>query len=151
MSSNPQNKVSVWGVAIGGSLLIHFVLLGLLAMTAGGSGVEETPPPAEPTPAPAATSEDGGQGTARPTTPPTKPITPAAPTQGSAAPRATAEAATEGEVVTYVVKQGDNLTRIARACGSTVTELAELNGKPVKRLEKLWVGQKIKLPRPISE
>lgn len=54
-------------------------------------------------------------------------------------------------MVTYVVKQGDNLTKIARACGATVPELAELNGKPIKRLEKLWVGQKIKLPRPISE
>ncbi|HBJ59526.1 MAG TPA: hypothetical protein DDY72_03525, partial [Verrucomicrobia bacterium] len=61
-----------------------------------------------------------------------------------------AESPAAGPVL-YEVRQGDNLTRIARACGSTVAELAALNGKPVKRLEKLWVGQKIKLPRPIAE
>ncbi len=126
-------------------MLIHFVLLGLLAMTAGGNS---TPPesPAEPTPLPAATSGSGaeggggGQGTARPTRAATSDATTPAPSSTS-----------QDEVVTYVVKQGDNLTKIARACGATVPELAELNGKPIKRLEKLWVGQKIKLPRPISE
>ncbi len=129
-------------------MLIHFVLLGLLAMTAGGNA---TPPeaPAEPTPLPAATSGSGaegggGQGTARPT----RAATPAA-SATTVAP--STSSTSQDEVVTYVVKQGDNLTKIARACGATVPELAELNGKPIKRLEKLWVGQKIKLPRPISE
>ena len=154
MSSNPQNKVSVWGVAIGGSLLIHFVLLGLLAMTAGGNSTPPEPPAELPAPAPAASAsaaegDNGGQGTARPT----RVVTPAAPRQSSAAttPASSTSSSSQDEVVTYVVKQGDNLTKIARACGATVPELAELNGKPIKRLEKLWVGQKIKLPRPISE
>jgi LysM repeat protein len=46
----------------------------------------------------------------------------------------------------YVVKRGDTLTALARDCGLTVSELAELNGKSVKKLSNLWVGQKIKLP-----
>ena len=150
MSSNPQNKVSVWGVAIGGSLLIHFVLLGLLAMTAGGNSTPPEPPAELPAPAPAASgSAAEGGGGAEGTPPPTRAVTPAAPRQSSAA--TSTSTVSQDEVVTYVVKQGDNLTKIARACGATVPELAELNGKPIKRLEKLWVGQKIKLPRPISE
>ena len=137
-------------------MLIHFVLLGLLAMTAGGNSTPPEPPAELPAPAPAASAsaaeggngaegDNGGQGTARPT----RVVTPAAPRQSSAA--TTTSTVSQDEVVTYVVKQGDNLTKIARACGATVPELAELNGKPIKRLEKLWVGQKIKLPRPISE
>lgn len=146
--SNPQNKISVWGVAIGGSLLIHFVLLGLLAMTAGGNAPEpsvtDAPAPREEMPRPSAESS-----AAEPV-----PSGSAAPRTGTTPIRDTASRTEEvktGETVTYVVKQGDNLTRIARACGATAAELAELNGKPLKRLEKLWVGQKIKLPRPISE
>ena len=131
-------------------MLIHFVLLGLLAMTAGGNSTPPEPPAELPAPAPAASAsaaegDNGGQGTARPT----RAVTPAAPRQSSAA--TSTSTVSQDEVVTYVVKQGDNLTKIARACGATVPELAELNGKPIKRLEKLWVGQKIKLPRPISE
>ncbi len=127
-------------------MLIHFVLLGLLAMTAGGNSTPPESPAELPTPAPAASGSgaeggDGGQGTTRPTRAATSDATTPAPSTSSS----------QDEVVTYVVKQGDNLTKIARACGATVPELAELNGKPIKRLEKLWVGQKIKLPRPISE
>ncbi len=125
-------------------MLIHFVLLGLLAMTAGGNATPPEPSAELPTPAPAASGSgaEGGQGTARPT----RAATPAA-----SATTVAPSTSSQDEVVTYVVKQGDNLTKIARACGATVPELAELNGKPIKRLEKLWVGQKIKLPRPISE
>lgn len=133
--ANPQDKVSIWGVAIGGSLLIHAVILGLLALTSGGGTTppEEEVVPPEQVAGDVAPEPGGGSGETE---------TPVA------APAAESPAA--GPVL-YVVRQGDNLTRIARACGSTVAELAELNGKPVKRLEKLWVGQKIKLPRPIAE
>ena len=133
--ANPQDKVSIWGVAIGGSLLIHAVILGLLALTSGGGTTppEEEVVPPEQVAGDVAPEPGGGSG--------------ATETQ-VAAPAAESPAA--GPVL-YEVRQGDNLTRIARACGSTVAELAALNGKPVKRLEKLWVGQKIKLPRPIAE
>ena len=138
-------------------MLIHFVLLGLLAMTAGGNSTPPEPPAELPAPAPAASASaaeggggaEGDNGGAEGTPPPTRVVTPAAPRQSSAA--TSTSTVSQDEVVTYVVKQGDNLTKIARACGATVPELAELNGKPIKRLEKLWVGQKIKLPRPISE
>ncbi len=155
--ANPQDKVSIWGVAIGGSLLIHAVILGLLALTSGGG---TTPPEEEVVPpeqvAGDVAPEPGGRsaGTVMPSRRNGDAVAPE-PGGGSgatetqvAAPAAESPAA--GPVL-YEVRQGDNLTRIARACGSTVAELAALNGKPVKRLEKLWVGQKIKLPRPIAE
>lgn len=50
----------------------------------------------------------------------------------------------------YVVKRGDNLTRIAARDGSTIAELAKLNGTTVKKLSNLWVGQKIRLKNGIE-
>lgn len=46
----------------------------------------------------------------------------------------------------YKVKQGDNLTRLARNAGTTTAELARLNGVDEKELAKLKIGQTIKLP-----
>lgn len=51
----------------------------------------------------------------------------------------------EPETEDYVVKSGDNLSRIARDCGSTVDELADLNGTTVKKLANLRIGQVIKI------
>lgn len=51
-----------------------------------------------------------------------------------------------GKTKVYVVKRGDTLTALAKECGLTVQELAALNGKTVKKMSNLWVGQKIKLP-----
>lgn len=45
----------------------------------------------------------------------------------------------------YVVKQGDNLTKIARAHGTTAEAIAKANGKSLSAMNMLWVGQKIKL------
>ena len=43
----------------------------------------------------------------------------------------------------YTVKAGDNLSRIAKAHGTTVKELCELNG--IKDPNKISVGQKLSL------
>ena len=45
----------------------------------------------------------------------------------------------------HVVKAGDTLTKIARLYGTPPEALAELNGKTLKAMNKLAVGQKIKL------
>ncbi len=45
----------------------------------------------------------------------------------------------------YVVRSGDTLTKIARRFGMTPEELAKINGKPLRKMDVLWVGQKIKL------
>ena len=45
----------------------------------------------------------------------------------------------------YVVKQGDTLTKIARGFGTTPEDIAKANGKPVRQMDKIWVGQKIRL------
>ena len=50
------------------------------------------------------------------------------------------------KTVPYVVKRGDTLTAIARECGMTIPELAKLNGKSVKKLSDLKVGQRLKIP-----
>ena len=50
------------------------------------------------------------------------------------------------KTVVYTVKRGDTLTAIARDCGLTGPELAELNGKSVKKLSNLKIGQRLKLP-----
>ncbi len=45
----------------------------------------------------------------------------------------------------HVVRQGDTLTKIAKKYGTTPAALAKLNGKKLRQLNVLWVGQKIKL------
>ena len=50
-------------------------------------------------------------------------------------------------VIAYTVKKGDSLTALAKRSSCTMTELAKLNGKSVKALSNLRIGQKIKLPK----
>jgi len=45
----------------------------------------------------------------------------------------------------HIVRQGDTITKIAKDYGMTPEEIARINGKPLKRLNNIWVGQKIKL------
>jgi len=46
----------------------------------------------------------------------------------------------------YTVKKGESLTEIAKRCGCTVGDLAKLNGKSLKKMSLLYVGQRIKIP-----
>ena len=50
-------------------------------------------------------------------------------------------------VETHVVKKGETLSSIAKACGCTIAELAKLNGASLKKLSNLRVGQRIKVPQ----
>lgn len=43
----------------------------------------------------------------------------------------------------YVVKKGDNLTKIAKECGTTINKLAALNN--IKNKNLIYVGQKLKI------
>ena len=45
----------------------------------------------------------------------------------------------------YEVKQGDTITKIAKMFATTPEELARINGKPLKKLNLIWVGQKIRI------
>ena len=51
--------------------------------------------------------------------------------------------------MTYVVKKGDNLTKIAKQNGLSLTKLLELN-KQIKNPDLILVGQKINLPSSSS-
>src|SRR5699024_1895395 len=48
----------------------------------------------------------------------------------------------------YTVKKGDTLSHIAKRHGTTVNRLASLNN--IKDVNKIYVGQKIKLPGGVS-
>ena len=45
---------------------------------------------------------------------------------------------------TYTVQSGDNLTRIAKKFGTTVSAIAQLNG--IKDVNKIYVGQVLRIP-----
>lgn len=47
----------------------------------------------------------------------------------------------------YVVRQGDTVTKIAKVFGTTPEELAKINGRTTRQMDKIWVGQKIRLRR----
>lgn len=52
-------------------------------------------------------------------------------------------AASKAKANVYVVKRGDTLGAIAKKYGTTVTQLASLNG--IKNVNKIYVGEKIKV------
>jgi murein DD-endopeptidase MepM/ murein hydrolase activator NlpD len=64
-----------------------------------------------------------------------------APAKAKAAPKPKAAPAPAGN--TYTVKKGDNLTKIAKAHGTTVASLVKLNG--IKDANKIAIGQVLKV------
>jgi murein DD-endopeptidase MepM/ murein hydrolase activator NlpD len=71
---------------------------------------------------------------------------PAAPAKASATPKpakAKAPAKPKAKAKTYTVVKGDNLTKIAKANGTTVAALVKLNG--IKDKNKINIGQVLKV------
>lgn len=154
--------INRWAVAIVGSLIIHIVVA--CYFFSGNTGRAPDPvdanasvttesnatsdPAAKPEatdPAPPPVTEEP-----RPVRPTTRPPRTNANTRNTAPATAanTPPAATDAaapKTKSYRVKKGDNLTHIARDCGSTPAELAKLNGVSEKQLANLKVGQIIKI------
>lgn len=151
-----------WPLALGLSLAGHVVALGLFWMIARPSedpaaedGTEKSPPAA----AAAAADAQPGQAADVPA-PPTPPTPPVTPPSTPPAPRQVSSTATRSATVTpppgntaasadeagetYVVKPGDGLSRIAKACGCTQDDLIRLNGAKARRLQP---GQQLKVPK----
>jgi LysM repeat protein len=100
-----------------------------------------TPPasaaPMPMAPAPAAPTPEPSAATVQPSARSLEPLPPTETPAPNLAP--------EGPREIYVVKRGDNLTRIAAAHGTTIRALRAVNGLTSDRI---LVGQKLKLPRP---
>lgn len=121
-----ENKQLRWTFAIGLSLALHVVIVLLMA----GVGGDDTPSaPSHSTPSPSISAPDVEE-TPKIEPPPVVPAV--------------------LQFKTYVVKAGDNLSKIAKLDGSTLAELAELNETDVKTLSRLQVGQKIKVKNGID-
>jgi len=74
---------------------------------------------------------------------------PAAPAPGADAPKAAGKAASAAAGGTYVVKNGDALSKIAAAHGVKTKALMEANG--IKDANKIFIGQKLKIPGAAAE
>ena len=154
-----SDRAMLWTVAVAASLGLHALiivaLLGFGAFSGEGDGpaseqpkkpevaaAEQAKPREQTSPAPSQTSG----------TVPTQ-ITGTVPAQ-TPAPSAAASAETSGTVPAdekfYIVKSGDNLSKIANLDGSSIAELAELNGKSIKELSMLRVGQQIRVKNGIN-
>lgn len=154
-----------WPMAIGASVLVHAIILGLMCMSSSpgeelptgddpAAPVVETPAPAASAPAapPAATTTPSVSAPApasapspaptapKPTVTPAPALPPAVPIPSPASPAL-------ADYDEYTVKSGDNLTAIAKKFNTNFTELAALNKKSVKQLSALRIGQIIKVPR----
>ena len=157
-----------WAFAAIASVVIHIVVIGVFL----APGCDSQPPRDDQSDSPEVAQKEDVQlpaegdsvGTERSYTPPGSVLTPDASTQrqparaasprASTSPRAPATAGTSpakpreasaSMPAVYVVKQGDNLTKIARAHGTTAEAIAKANGKSLNAMNMLWVGQKIKL------
>lgn len=162
--------LSRWAFAGGMSLLGHAVFISLFVWI-GSAGNAQTPtdpadanatvvndaaptdpaakdPVAEP-PANPASSPERPKDRPRATQPTARPARPGATTRANPPSTTNAEttpsSADAPKTKNYRVKKGDNLTHIARDCGSTPAELAKLNGVSEKVLANLKVGQVIKI------
>ena len=149
-----------WVFAIAASLVLHAGIVGLFVM----SGRPAAPVAEAEAPAPAAEmadaesdaaqsaalAEDGARQTeASGSTEHEKPrertndVRPQ--TAAATAAQATGGADASPVPEFYVVRQGDTLTKIARAHGTTPEAIAEANGKTVRQMDNIWVKQKIRL------
>lgn len=162
-SALKYDKGTQWLIAIAISVALHVGLLVLLATWhAAGSPANRAdivpPEPAESvSPAPEAgpaTPEESAKPEPKPArtepVPAPKPVVspkPVAPVP-EVTPTAGEKPGKAGtDVDTHVVKKGETLSSIAKACGCTLAELAKLNGASLKKLSNLRVGQKLKVPR----
>lgn len=107
---------------------------------------EPTLPPAQSTPVnPLALP--GGSPPAVTTTPDIQPSAPEPVTPPSMAASQTAQPPPPARTVTYEVKRGDTLTRIARNHGTTPKAIRAANGL---KTDRILAGQKLKVPEPTS-
>jgi LysM repeat protein len=137
-----DNRQLRWVVAIGLSLALHVLIVMMMAgLGCDGSLVEVTDKPSMVRP-PELQNSDAPSVPKKADDVATKQL--AASETAGRLPEKPAEADAQSFKV-YVVKPGDNLSKIAKLDGSTLAELAELNGTDVKTLSKLQVGQRIKV------
>ena len=139
-----ENKQLRWTFAIGLSLALH-VLIVFLMVGFGGDESTPSPMPASPATAP---SPDTAPSPVAVSSPVAASLPVAAPKPELVEPTPNTPPAQPFTI--YVVKAGDNLSKIAKLDGSTLAELAELNDTDVKTLSRLQVGQKIKLKNGIE-
>lgn len=174
MKTNNPKDMYGWVVAGACSLGFHLVVVLCFVLSSNGAPKPVDPAVAQATVESAASAENpNAPAVDEPVTPPVE-LDPAAPPSrvaprsgnrapGTAAanPRASsrsaarppaarpADSASAGDAPiktkSYTVKPGDNLTHLARRCGSTPDELAKLNGVDVKKMADLKVGQTIKI------
>lgn len=159
-----------WLIAIGISLALHAGGLLLLATLHVADSASDRPSNDEDRAEPAAVAEtkpeenEPAPEVAKPVErktvaeppavkPPAKPVEPKpvakpAEPKESLKPVAGEDAGSQANspVETHVVKKGETLSSIAKACGCTIAELAKLNGASLKKLSSLRVGQRIKVP-----
>ena len=144
-----------WLFAFVASVAVHAVVLGLLLAPGcggGGDGTSDTGDAPEPEAveriddSPEQTEEQRSYDPAAVLSPDqTSAPRPSGRTAPQSAARPVAAAPSDAVPAVYVVKQGDNLTKIARQYGTTAEAIAKANGKSISAMNKLWVGQKIKL------
>lgn len=159
--------------AVGLSLAIHVVVVGLLVSTqlfSGDSPKEESSGTAEPVqrdlPEPEKPSEDTPlaepapiqssvpesaerpkpEPVAKPVPAPQPAVKPRPKKEAKAKPEVK-EGSETAETEVYVVKKGESLSTIARAHGCSLAELTKLNKATLKKNKSLFVGAKLRVPK----
>ena len=149
-----SDRAMLWTVAVAASLGLHALII--VALLGFGAFTGPSAPYDEPHAKPVVAATDAGTvpnqtGTVpdRAGPLPNQPPPPIAGTVPSEQTPSNAGTVPEEEKF-YIVKSGDNLSKIAKLDNSSILELAKLNGKSIKELSRLMVGQKIKVKNGIK-
>ena len=137
-----SDRAMLWTVAVAASLGLHALII--VALLGFGAFTGPSAPSDEPPAKPVVAATDAGTVPNQTGTVPDR----AGPLPNQPPPPITGTVPEEEKF--YIVKSGDNLSKIAKLDNSSILELAELNGKSIKELSRLMVGQKIKVKNGIK-
>jgi LysM repeat protein len=138
-----------WTIALGGSILIHVILI-FFAVSFGKSKPEKIEKENDSQTSVTKKVENENKNSPQKNeiekhspVPPKPPVLKPRPAPAPIDDGKTSQPSLE----IYVVKQGDTITKIAKAHGVTPVQIAKANNKSLSRMNVIWVGQKIKLPK----
>ena len=141
------NHLSYWLYGACGSVILHVVVLVAFVLPTFGKASVSSAPSDEPSSRVVAEESSETESPKPSEAVPSGVVSPVSTTGTELEGSSEVDENGASETAVYVVKSGDTLTGLSHRFKCSLDELAALNGKSVKSLSRLAIGQKIKVPR----